>query len=169
MQVLFVHGMGRSPASGWWLLRQLRRAGLRTASFGYSVSRESFAKVANRLVARLNSLLEGRSSCSSATRSVGCCCDRRSARSGRLGRGRATCSCSAHRFKPRAWQYALAVIRSFVSRRGTAGNSSPRRREWPRSEFPMFPQRRSSARGASSIRGGHSGRSRTTGLSLCRR
>ncbi len=59
MQVLFVHGMGRSPASGWWLLRQLRRAGLRTSSFGYSVSRESFAKVANRLVARLHSLLEG--------------------------------------------------------------------------------------------------------------
>ncbi|MDQ3117948.1 MAG: alpha/beta hydrolase, partial [Verrucomicrobiota bacterium] len=59
MQVLFVHGMGRSPASGWWLLRQLRRAGLRTSSFGYSVSRESFAKVVNRLVARLHSLLEG--------------------------------------------------------------------------------------------------------------
>ncbi len=58
MQVLFVHGMGRSPASGWWLLSQLRRVGLRTSSFGYSVSRESFAKVVNRLVARLHSLLE---------------------------------------------------------------------------------------------------------------
>lgn len=59
MQVLFVHGMGRSPASGWWMLRQFRRAGLGTSSFGYSVSRESFDNVANRLVPRLRSLLEG--------------------------------------------------------------------------------------------------------------
>ena len=59
MQVLFVHGMGRSPASGWWMLRQLRRAGLGTASFGYSVSRESFTEVAGRLVGRWQSLLEG--------------------------------------------------------------------------------------------------------------
>jgi pimeloyl-ACP methyl ester carboxylesterase len=41
------------------MLRQLRRAGLRTSSFGYSVSRESFAQVASRLVARLRSLLDG--------------------------------------------------------------------------------------------------------------
>ena len=59
MQVLFVHGMGRSPASGWLLLRQLRRAGLRTSSFAYSVSRESFTQVVNRLVARLNFALQG--------------------------------------------------------------------------------------------------------------
>ncbi len=57
MQVLFVHGMGRSPASGWLMLRQLRRAGLRTNSFGYSVSRESFAQVVDRLVVRLRPLL----------------------------------------------------------------------------------------------------------------
>jgi pimeloyl-ACP methyl ester carboxylesterase len=37
----------------------LRSAGLRTSSFRYSVSRESFAKVADRLVARLHSLLDG--------------------------------------------------------------------------------------------------------------
>lgn len=59
MQVLFVHGMGRSPASGWLLLRQLRRAGLRTSSFGYSVSREDFAQIVDRLVARMQPLLEG--------------------------------------------------------------------------------------------------------------
>ena len=57
MRVLFVHGMGRSPASGWWMLRQLRRAGLRTACFGYGVSRESFAQVAERLRGRLQLLL----------------------------------------------------------------------------------------------------------------
>ena len=59
MRVLFVHGMGRSPASGWWMLRQLRRAGLGTASFAYSVSRESFATVTDRLVDRLKTLPEG--------------------------------------------------------------------------------------------------------------
>lgn len=49
--------MGRSPASGWLLLRQLGHAGLRTTSFGYSVSRESFAQIAGRLAARVGSLL----------------------------------------------------------------------------------------------------------------
>ena len=58
MQVLFVHGMGRSPASGWLLLHRLRRAGLRTTSFGYRVSRESFAQVVARLVARIRLLLD---------------------------------------------------------------------------------------------------------------
>jgi pimeloyl-ACP methyl ester carboxylesterase len=50
--------MGRTPASGWLLLRQLRRAGLETASFGYSVSRESFSDIAARLAADVSSLLE---------------------------------------------------------------------------------------------------------------
>ncbi|MEQ1807219.1 MAG: alpha/beta hydrolase [Burkholderiaceae bacterium] len=53
MQVLFVHGMGRSPLSGWPLLWQLRRAGLRTRSFGYSVSFEDFAAIRRRLVTRI--------------------------------------------------------------------------------------------------------------------
>ena len=57
LQVLFVHGMGRSSASGWLLLRQLRRAGLKTASFGYSVSRESFSEIASRLSEEIGSLL----------------------------------------------------------------------------------------------------------------
>jgi hypothetical protein len=53
MQVLFVHGMGRSPVSGWPLLRRLRRAGLRTHTFGHWVSRHSFATIVERLGQRL--------------------------------------------------------------------------------------------------------------------
>lgn len=50
--------MGRSPASGWLLLRQLRRAGFRTYSFGYNVTRESFDQIVDRLASSLNSLLD---------------------------------------------------------------------------------------------------------------
>jgi pimeloyl-ACP methyl ester carboxylesterase len=53
MQALFVHGMGRSPVSGWSLLRRLRRAGLRTHSFGHWVCRESFAAIVDRLAQQL--------------------------------------------------------------------------------------------------------------------
>ena len=53
MEVLFVHGMGRSPLSGWPLLRQLKRAGFNTQSFGYLVSVESFASIQNRLEATI--------------------------------------------------------------------------------------------------------------------
>ena len=58
MQALFVHGMGRSPLSGWRLLRQLQRAGLKTSSFGYSVSLEDFAGIRRRLESRLSLLAE---------------------------------------------------------------------------------------------------------------
>lgn len=53
MQVLFVHGMGRSPLSGWPLLRRLRRAGLQTHTFGHWVSRHSFAAIVAQLGQRL--------------------------------------------------------------------------------------------------------------------
>lgn len=56
MQVLFVHGMGRSPVSGWPLLRRLRRAGLRTHTFGHFVCRENFATIVSRLGKRLTQL-----------------------------------------------------------------------------------------------------------------
>ena len=55
--VLFVHGMGRSPLSGWLLMRQLRHAGFGTSSFGYWVSRESFVQITDRLAARIDGLL----------------------------------------------------------------------------------------------------------------
>jgi hypothetical protein len=52
MQVLFVHGMGRSPVSGWPLLRRLQQAGAHTSSFGYSAAFESFDSIVARLKAR---------------------------------------------------------------------------------------------------------------------
>lgn len=56
MQALFVHGMGRSPVSGWPLLWQLRRAGLETSAFGYAVTFEDFARIRRRLAPRLLAL-----------------------------------------------------------------------------------------------------------------
>ena len=53
MQVLYVHGMGRSPISGWLMLRRLRRAGLRTYSFGHWVSVQSFAAIVSQLSRQL--------------------------------------------------------------------------------------------------------------------
>lgn len=49
MQALFVHGMGRTPISGWPLLRALRQAGWGTRTFGYQVTLESFAQIQRRL------------------------------------------------------------------------------------------------------------------------
>jgi hypothetical protein len=56
MQALFVHGMGRSPLSGWPLLWQLRRAGLITSTFGYAVTFEDFARIRKRLASRLSAI-----------------------------------------------------------------------------------------------------------------
>lgn len=58
MQVLFVHGMGRTPLSGWALLRRLRRAGYRTHTFGHWVSRDSFATIVGRLGQRLEQVAQ---------------------------------------------------------------------------------------------------------------
>ena len=56
MQALFVHGMGRSPLSGWPVLRRLRRAGLLTSTFGYVVSLDDFASIRRRLIGRIGAL-----------------------------------------------------------------------------------------------------------------
>lgn len=56
MQVLFVHGMGRSPLSGRPLLRHLRRAGLETTTFGYVAALENFGSIVARLVTRIKKL-----------------------------------------------------------------------------------------------------------------
>lgn len=53
MQALFVHGMGRTPLSGWPLLRRLRRSGLDTHTFAHWVSRHSFARIVEQLGAQL--------------------------------------------------------------------------------------------------------------------
>lgn len=54
MLVLFVHGMGRTPFSGWPLLRHLRQAGLRTTTFGYTTAFENFDSIKLRLISRLS-------------------------------------------------------------------------------------------------------------------
>lgn len=56
MRALFVHGMGRSPVSGWPLLWKLKRHGLTTSSFGYSTTFERFPAIKSRLVARIAAL-----------------------------------------------------------------------------------------------------------------
>jgi len=56
MQALFVHGMGRSPLSGWPVLWQLQRAGLKTSTFGYASSLEDFLAIRKRLVSRILTL-----------------------------------------------------------------------------------------------------------------
>jgi hypothetical protein len=53
MQALFVHGMWRTPLSGWPLLNNLKLGGISTETFGYTVTFESFEKIKSRLVARL--------------------------------------------------------------------------------------------------------------------
>lgn len=53
MIVLFVHGMGRTPLSGWRLLHHLRRAGLKTRTFGYSVVFNNFDAIVARLRAQI--------------------------------------------------------------------------------------------------------------------
>jgi pimeloyl-ACP methyl ester carboxylesterase len=56
LQALFVHGMGRSPLSGWPLLRRLKGAGLETQTFGYAVTIHGFSAIAERLSARIEQL-----------------------------------------------------------------------------------------------------------------
>lgn len=53
MHALFVHGMGRSPISGWPMLARLRRAGWQTSTLGYWSSFESVDAIRRRLVARI--------------------------------------------------------------------------------------------------------------------
>lgn len=56
MNVLFVHGMGRTPLSGWFLLRKLKERGFSTYTFGYSTTTHDFAQISDRLTARIAEL-----------------------------------------------------------------------------------------------------------------
>lgn len=56
MLVLFVHGMGRTPLSGWPLLRRLRQAGMRTTTFGYTTAFEDFNAIKRRLIAKVSKI-----------------------------------------------------------------------------------------------------------------
>ncbi len=58
MVVLFVHGLGRTPLSGWPMLRQLRRAGLSTSVFAYVAAVESLAAIVHRLRDRVLRIAE---------------------------------------------------------------------------------------------------------------
>lgn len=56
MNILFVHGMGRTPLSAWPMLRRLRRAGHRVSTFGYCVTLDSFEPIKRRLHGRIRTL-----------------------------------------------------------------------------------------------------------------
>ena len=58
MRVFLVHGMGRTPASMWWLALRLRLAGHRTKLFGYAVTLEGLASISDRFVERVRTTLE---------------------------------------------------------------------------------------------------------------
>ena len=58
MRALFVHGMGRSPISGWPLLWKLKRGGLKTQTLWYSTTFEDFAAITRRLVAAITALAD---------------------------------------------------------------------------------------------------------------
>lgn len=58
-QILFVHGMGRSPLSAWPMLRRLRQAGLATHTFGYMVSLERFDAISLRLAREIKCISTG--------------------------------------------------------------------------------------------------------------
>lgn len=53
MDVLLIHGMGRTPLSMWRLRRRLRRAGHRARLFGYSPTVETLEGATQRLVRRI--------------------------------------------------------------------------------------------------------------------
>jgi hypothetical protein len=56
VQALFVHGLGRTPVSGWRLLARLRAQGITTHSLGYAATFQDFAAIRKRLVARITTL-----------------------------------------------------------------------------------------------------------------
>src|SRR5580698_9849452 len=56
MQILLVHGLGRTPFSLFGLAAELRRNGHRTNSFCYSPTFEKFTGIIQRLVRRLRKL-----------------------------------------------------------------------------------------------------------------
>jgi hypothetical protein len=58
MQVMFVHGMGRSPISGRLLMWQLKKSGYVASSFAYSAALANFEQIRGRLIKRLDALAE---------------------------------------------------------------------------------------------------------------
>ena len=58
MQALFVHGMGRSPLSGYPLLRRLEREGVRTHTFAYLAAVEAFPRIVARLAVKMEDVAQ---------------------------------------------------------------------------------------------------------------
>lgn len=58
MNVLFVHGMGRTPLSGLPVLLRLRMNGLTTSTFGYSTALHDFDAISKRLSRRICQISE---------------------------------------------------------------------------------------------------------------
>ena len=56
MDILLVHGLGRTPVSLFMMAAALRREGHRTQFFGYSPTVESLPRIVRRLTARLETL-----------------------------------------------------------------------------------------------------------------
>ncbi|HEY9097375.1 MAG TPA: alpha/beta fold hydrolase [Thiobacillus sp.] len=56
MQALFVHGMGRSPISGWHLMARLKAQGVVPHAFGYTSTFQRFDAIRIRLAARIHDL-----------------------------------------------------------------------------------------------------------------
>jgi hypothetical protein len=58
MQALFVHGMGRSPLSGWPILLRLKANGWTVGTFGYLATFQDFSSIRTRLAAKISALAE---------------------------------------------------------------------------------------------------------------
>ena len=56
MQILFVHGMGRTPLSGVPLLLYLRKNGYSTNTFGYSAAFTDFDLIRNKLARQITKI-----------------------------------------------------------------------------------------------------------------
>ena len=54
LRAVFVHGMGRSPLSGYLLLRTLRREGVETLTFGYAAALSDFEVIVRRLARKID-------------------------------------------------------------------------------------------------------------------
>lgn len=56
MQILFVHGMGRTRLSGMPMLLHLKRQGFAVSAFGYATTLCSFEKIVRRLLKRIEKI-----------------------------------------------------------------------------------------------------------------
>ena len=53
MQALFIHGMCRTPLSGWRLVRRLKAGGIDAGTFGYATAVRDFAHISKQLASRI--------------------------------------------------------------------------------------------------------------------